>query len=287
MRTPIKNFLGAAVLSLMGILLGVPALAADLPLKAPVAAPAYSWTGFYVGGAVGARRADSDLSINSIDELFFNNTIAQHNLQFCPQDLIPCRTGASSQGTAFRIGPYVGFNWQFAERWVAGIEGDWASANQTTTHDGFKFYIGNPPPDSSFAIKTSWDAGARARLGYLATPTLLLYATGGAAWLKTEVTSNCGAQSCFPGTYSPTVISQSSVRSGWTVGGGVESLLGGNWLLRAEYRYADYGTASTMDVRPCTSQPGCNAASSLNVGYDVALKSHTATLGIAYKFGQP
>jgi outer membrane immunogenic protein len=161
-----------------------------------------------------------------------------------------------------RIGPYVGFNWQIGERWVAGIEGDWAWADKTTTNDGFKFFQGNLPPDSSFAVKTSWDAGARGRLGYLVAPTLLVYGIGGAAWLKTEVTSNCGAVSCFPGTYTPTVVGQSSIRSGWVLGGGVETMLGDNWLLRAEYRYADYGSVSYTGVRPCTSQPGCNAGSS-------------------------
>ena len=286
MRAPVKNLLGAIAFSLVGVPV---ALAADMPVKAAPVAAVYNWTGFYVGGAIGARRTDSDLSIGSIDELFSNNTITQHDLPFCTQDHIPCRTGASSGGTALRIGPYVGYNWQIGERWVAGIEGDWAWADNTTTHDGFKFFqsIGNVPGDSSFAVKTSWDAGARARLGFLATPTLLVYGTGGAAWMKTDMTSNCGALSCFPGTNSPLVISQSSVRTGWTLGGGVESMLAANWILRAEYRYADYGSVSTTDVRPCTSQPGCGTASSLNVGYDVALKSHTATLGIAYKFGQP
>lgn len=288
MRTPVKNLLGAIAFSLVGIPV---ALAADMPVKAPVNAPVaavYNWTGFYVGGAIGARRTDSDLSIGSIDELSFNNTFTQHDLPTCAQQpLRPCRTGASSGGTAFRVGSYVGFNWQFGERWVAGIEGDWAWADNTTTNDGFKFFLGNPPPDSSFSVRTTWDASARGRLGYLVAPTVLLYGTGGAAWLKTDLTSNCGALSCFPGTYTPTVLNQSSIRSGWTVGAGVESMLAANWIVRAEYRYSDYGNASYTDVRPCTQQPGCNAGSSLNVGYDLALKSHTATVGIAYKFGTP
>ena len=63
-------------------------------------------------------------------------------------------------------------------------------------------------------------------------------------------------------------------------------MLGGNWLLRAEYRYADFGSKSYTDVRPCT-QALCHNGSSLNVGYDLALKSQTVTVGLAYKFGQP
>ena len=288
MRQIIAARLGAIALS---IVCASSALAADMtapaPIysKAPVPMTAY-WTGFYTGAALGARQTDSDLSIGSIDELFNNNTFTQNDLPACTLNLNPCRTSGAFRGTAFRVGPYAGYNWQFATQWVAGIEGDWAWANNTTTADGFKFLISNQPPDSSFSVKTGWDASARLRLGYLATPTILAYVTGGAAWIQTGVTTNCGTTSCFPGTVTPAVVDQASVRTGWTVGGGLEDMFAANWILRAEYRYSDYGNASYLDIRPCTSQL-CNAASSLNVGYNLSLKSHTATLGIAYKWGGP
>lgn len=271
----------------LAAILSAPAMAADFAVKAPPVAPSNTWTGFYTGAALGARQTDSDLSIGSIDELFNNNTFTQHDLPACTLNIIPCRTSGAFRGTAFRVGPYAGYNWQFAPQWVAGIEGDWAWANSTTTANGFKFFQGNPPPDSSFSVKTGWDASARLRLGYLATPAILAYVTGGATWIQTDVTTNCGTTSCFPGTFMPAVVNQASVRTGWTVGGGLEDMFAANWVVRAEYRYSDYGTASYLDVRPCTSQPGCNAASSLNVGYNLSLKSHTATLGIAYKWGGP
>jgi hypothetical protein len=31
-------------------------------------------------------------------------------------------------------------------------------------------------------------------------------------------------------------------KPGWTVGGGIEAMLWGNWLGRVEYRFADYGS---------------------------------------------
>jgi outer membrane immunogenic protein len=42
----------------------VPALAADMPTKAPapIAAPVYTWTGFYLGAHAGYRWADADLT---------------------------------------------------------------------------------------------------------------------------------------------------------------------------------------------------------------------------------
>jgi outer membrane immunogenic protein len=146
-------------------------------------------------------------------------------------------------------------------------------------------YLGNGG-DSTIALKSGWDASVRTRIGYLATPTLLVYATGGAAWMQTEITSNCGPVSCVPGQYSPAVLTQSSVQTGWTIGGGIESVLASNWLLRAEYRYTDYGTASYTDHRTCSPSPSpsCGIFTALDVSYDIALRTHTATVGLAYKF---
>jgi outer membrane immunogenic protein len=66
------------------------------------------------------------------------------------------------------------------------------------------------------------------------------------------------------------------VRAGWTAGGGIESMLGSNWMARAEYRFADFGTRSNTDIR--TGALGAVAS------YDLRLTTHTAQFGIAYKF---
>jgi outer membrane immunogenic protein len=86
-------------------------------------------------------------------------------------------------GTGFRASPYVGLNWQFAPRWVAGVEGDFGFAGQTTTLAGF---FSAPPVTissaaDSLAVKTMWDASLCGRFGFLLTPTTLVYATGGVA----------------------------------------------------------------------------------------------------------
>jgi outer membrane immunogenic protein len=266
-------------------------LAADMQAPVLKAAPAVvtnGWSGFYLGAAAGARATDHDLNIRAIDELFVGG-FAQNDFPLCATNTPPCSSGATFRNTAFRVGPYAGYNVQFANRWVAGVEADWAWADQTTTQGGFKFFLGGVglPPDSTFAIKSGWDASLRGRIGFLATPTLLFYGTGGAAWLQTDVTSNCGPVSCFQPIVGPAVVTHSSVRTGWTAGGGIEAMFGSNWIARAEYRYSDYGSSGYTDVRPCTSAPGlnCNAATSINVAYNVSYRTHTAMFGLAYKFG--
>ncbi len=82
------------------------------------------------------------------------------------------------------------------------------------------------------------------------------------------------------------VVSDSTTKAGWTVGGGLETVLWGNWLARAEYRYADFGTSSLQVARAGTiGVPPTPFASSDNV--DVRLHTHMATFGLAYKFGEP
>ena len=73
-----------------------------------------SWTGFYLGLGVGSRatRTDATVTSESIGPLFQ------------PADLGSIATGQPLDGIGFRASPYVGYNWQFAPRWIAGLEGD-------------------------------------------------------------------------------------------------------------------------------------------------------------------
>ena len=50
-RRPLELALAGAALGALA--LGKPALAADMPLKAPHLRPAFDWSGFYIGGHVG------------------------------------------------------------------------------------------------------------------------------------------------------------------------------------------------------------------------------------------
>jgi outer membrane immunogenic protein len=118
---------------------------------------------------------------------------------------------------------------------------------------------------------------------------VLLFGTGGVAFTHVESSATCGAVA-FPvgwcslgGPFLNTTQTRSADRIGWTVGGGIEAMLSPNWLVRGEYRYADYGKfASTVFT-------GSNGAvvNGDAIAYDTALRTHTVTVGIAYKFGGP
>jgi outer membrane immunogenic protein len=184
-------------------------------------------------------------------------------------------------GTAFRSAPYLGVNWQIMPRWLAGIEGDFGIANQATSLEGFGFSPGvfafERNKSDTFAVRTTWDASARGRVGFLVTPALLAYGTAGAAWQHFTVASTCVSLAC--GELAPAFVTESTTKAGWTVGAGLESMLSGNWFARAEYRFADFRpTSLTLPRQDRVGNP-------VSSNFDVGLRTHTATFGISYKFG--
>jgi outer membrane immunogenic protein len=113
-------------------------------------------------------------------------------------------------------------------------------------------------PELSFASlpfdrARTWSAGVRA--GYLVNPTTLLYVSGG--YTRTSMDFDLFGTVDF---------------SGYFVGGGVETQLMGNWLLRGEYRFADYRREVVADC-------GCGAT------LDVEPSMHTGRVLLIYKFG--
>jgi outer membrane immunogenic protein len=288
----------------LAALLASPAIAADMPLKAPPPPPVSSWTGFYLGLGVGFRADESDPKVTASNFAQAGFPVL-NNLVDCVD--LPCALSEPSRGPAFRVAPYLGVNWQVAPRWVVGVEGDVGSARRTTTLNGL--FLPTVPGfgnvNDSFVARTTWDASARLRGGFLLDPAVLVYATGGVAWTHLDTTSNCGNPPFAFGVglsncttprpaplngETPPTIAHSATRVGWTVGGGVEAALWSNWILRAEYRYADYGTFSATDVRtcadPCSFGLGTTAAV-VSQSYELHLRSHIANFGLAYKFGDP
>lgn len=264
-----------AVLLTVALSLGVvqAATAADMPVKAPAATATPSWTGFYAGVSLGGRWSDATWTTSSI---------VGPPVAFAPPD--PTNAVVDYDSSTVRIGGYLGYNWQFAPRWLAGLEGDLAWGNSKNTRGGVPGTFGTgqytgpgvTAVDSTF-VKETWDASLRARLGFLLTPTWLLYAIGGVAFQDLEVGASCGGHP--PSWCNNTVArseSVSSVRVGWTIGGGVETMLSKNWLARVEYRYADYGSiVHTFFPAPPTGDA---------VVSSVSLRTHTVLGGISYNF---
>jgi outer membrane immunogenic protein len=191
------------------------ATAADLavrpmPVKAPVvAAPAWSWTGFYIG---------------------INGGGVWHRGRARVNDDQPVFDFATAKAFSATFGGQAGVNWQ-VDRFVLGVEADWnwVDASKTTAFD--------IRPIFNFSSKLSSLATVRGRLGVTLSPTMI-YATGGFAAGKV----NNFVPILFNG------FSNSEVRTGWTAGGGIEHMLTRNWTVKAEALYVDLGKSTVGDL---------------------------------------
>ena len=229
-----------------------PALAADMPVKAPVKAPivaAYNWTGCYIGGNVGYSwgRARGNVNTPDLPPVFPGSFPISQNLD-----------GVIGGGQ-------IGCNRQFDSRWVLGIEADFqgsAEKHSNSFSDPFALVIGEGGVSGvlsqTIEAKIQWFGTVRGRAGFLISPTLMLYGTGGLAYGKVSVTDNFSSVVTVdlgggPVTATTTgSIGDSKTKFGWTLGAGVEGALFDtrNWTWKVEYLYVDLGSLSGSGVAP-------------------------------------
>ena len=238
-------------------LIGTPVRAADMAIKAPPPpAPVYSWTGFYVGGNIGYSwgKASGDLNDPAIDI-------------FSGLGTLPTSFSESLKPKGGIGGGQFGYNYQINPTWVVGLEADLQASNEHASNSQSAstsgVFIGpgitgltSSAVGTTFDARISWFGTARARAGVLITPTTLFYATGGLAFGGVKVSGSGGANinlaaciagiGCIPtGSASGAfAFNQSTTKTGWTLGGGVEGALTGNWTWKAEYLYLDLGSES-------------------------------------------
>ena len=230
-----------------------PALAA--PVNAPVVA-VYNWTGCYVGANVGYSwgRARGDINSSTFGGLGFPNPFS---VSLNPDGVIG--------------GGQIGCNRQFDNRWVLGLEADFqGSAGKDSRNFSNPFVIGEGGVvNQTIEAKIQWFGTVRGRAGFLISPTLMLYGTGGLAYGKTSISDNLSAVINTPGgpISLASTISASQTRVGWTLGAGVEGVLFDwkNWTWKIEYLYVDLGSMSGSGVDPIAGAYSWNAKFTDNI----------------------
>ena len=109
-------------------------------------------------------------------------------------------------------------------------------------------------------------------------PNLLFYAKGGGAW--THVTFDTVTKTAAG---VPTLFAQGDKDlSGWTIGAGAEYKVTRNLVMRAEYNYVDFGSASTSrNVLFGTAAPVLTGTS---LARDYASHLNIVKIGAAWLF---
>lgn len=194
-------------------------LAARPYTKAPVAvSPAVNWTGFYIAAGGGGAYSTNDHN----DYVTATGVAASPNLT----------TGARGWLATVQAGA----DYQFAgTNWLVGVFGDYDFSD--IKGDVSTFGTFGPTVTGSQKQDWQWSVGARA--GYLVTPSLLTYVSGGytqAHWKGTTLNS-------FPAAPVGTFNLNGSTKGGWFIGTGDEYALT-NYLpglfWKTEYRYSEF-----------------------------------------------
>ncbi|BCP52799.1 porin [Kaistia sp. 32K] len=215
------------------------AQAADLTAAPPepVPAPAFSWTGLYLGGHAGYGWGDFT------------------------SDPTDAYGGLKPDG--FFGGGQVGYNYQFDNRLVLGVEAD---VSFGSLKDDIDTVIGDPSEaavEIAYSTKIDTFGTVRGRLGY-AADRFLPYVTGGLAWARADL--------AFSNTITVdgqqlvhNAASNKQTYTGWTIGAGVEYAVTNNITAKLDYLYADLGsrdfdlgTPVQADLKVQTVQVGLN-----------------------------
>jgi outer membrane immunogenic protein len=197
-----KLFLASVALA---ALLATPAVAADMPVKAPVPkAPPYDWSGFYFGAQGGGGWA-------------------MHTLTFVPGgdvDTLNSTSGAFAGG-------YAGYNLQVSPWFLLGVEAAWAWSNIKMTGTDC---VGGVAVCTN-EIKSL--GSVRGRAG-LVLERALVYVAGG--WGFGDARYD---RMFFP-VAVPIIPGVSTSVSGPTGAGGVEIAFSDNFLGRFQYEYFEF-----------------------------------------------
>jgi outer membrane immunogenic protein len=194
------------------------------PAYTPLPMVTANWTGFYVNGGFGYGLWAADTTtVNP----------ATGACWLCS----PQRQGG--KGWLGVVGG--GFDYQFAPQFVAGVLADYDfSSLKGSIQDQNPVLVGETKQTAA------WAAGAR--VGWLATPAMLTYVSGGYSGARFSGATMVNEFSGVGAGSTP-----GFTRSGWFAGGGMETtfnplgMLGKGWFWRTEYRYASYGSQTLTD----------------------------------------
>jgi outer membrane immunogenic protein len=318
------------------------AFAADLPSAKgppPIYPPTPIWTGFYAGLNAGydwgtsANAATGSAPLLDAVALIANGFDPAHVVA---GGLNNGGTALANSGTAkvnqsgFIGGGQIGYNYQWGSNFLAGLEAD----IQGTGARGSGIYTGafqdsiqwNDGPGAHpcgptvncvlvrtaagagrVSAKTDWLGTARGRLGYLFSPTLLVYGTGGLAF--GGVSASTVHSAIFQGSLAnlnppfagfngvislPTLAGSghySNTRVGWTAGGGLEWMFMPNWSLKTEALYYDLGKAAVGSSPVVAASPSTIAVPpslAVNAGQPLIASrptTHVAFNGVVVRAG--
>jgi opacity protein-like surface antigen len=265
--------------------------AADMPVKAPPkAAWVDSWAGPYIGAYFGAGAGQAAESFTGASASDTITTLNGAVVQTSARNQASAGNMAGDM-TGSMVDLFAGYNWRIGNFVVGGqVEGTAFSdvalktiGTQTTTSVSL-LNGGVTSSTSSFGTTENSQqlrsrVGLIGRVGFLATPNLLLYGLGGLEL----------GHFVYPDGNDPFGGNNGKWVAGYTVGAGGEARLDEHWSLRAEYRYLHFDVnRNETDFGTQTQVTGAAVANSLfnaATARQTAADFHLGKIGLVYRFG--
>jgi outer membrane immunogenic protein len=316
------------------------AFAADLPSRKaepylpPPPPPPPMWTGFYAGlnagYGFGTNSNTQSIASGYHGYNYWNEGYEGYvgGVSTLGAGLALSGVGNNSNQNGFIGGGQVGYNYQWGPSFVIGIEADiqgtgirgnsrTVGVGGDSTFLGYSDYEANDfynltstaSGTTSVHAGVDWMGTVRGRLGYLFTPTMLVYATGGLTYggvyanVNNYAVATSSADHFYDGVYDHTDGSwnhtfvgggnKSSTLVGWNVGGGLEWMFMPNWSLKAEAIYwnmgnmtlptVSYAVAPESGYYESSANPSSNGATAIGATR-VNYQGVIARAGVNYHF---
>ncbi|WP_336287914.1 outer membrane protein [Bartonella sp. CB60] len=246
------------------------------PTAPVVTVPAFSWTGFYLGGQIGGLSGRTSLNYLGDGNTRRVNSIKKENLP---------------QLSGFVGGIYAGSNVDIEHGFIIGIDTDimWSDKKDTKAINAISINLRKIeqsdrgerekeeeyhdedlvafPGAMRYTLKQKWFGATRVRVGFSAN-RVMPYVAGGIAYTQLRNVykkSDKNRRNLID--FADFFYDEKKTMVGYTLGGGVDFAMADNMIMRAEYRYSDFGKKKF-------------AHDKMEVGY----KTNDFRVGIAYKF---
>ncbi|WP_375642254.1 MULTISPECIES: outer membrane protein [unclassified Bartonella] len=240
-----------------------------------IAGHAFSWTGFYLGGQIGNFSGKTTASYLK-DETRIWNPVGKENL--------PKLSG-------FIGGVYAGSNIDIDNSFIIGIDTDimWSGKKDSKdvalpkkspteekpkpieetslTRDLHEEDPITPIKAVRHTLKQKWAGATRVRVGF-AIERVMPYVSGGIAYTQLQNIFGLVADSKSGEVDSSDWLhDEKKTMIGYTLGGGVDFAMTDHVIVRAEYRYSDFGKKKFVHDK-----------------FEMGYKTNDFRVGVAYKF---
>ncbi|WP_019222516.1 outer membrane protein [Bartonella rattaustraliani] len=222
-----------------------------------VVSPSFSWSGFYFGGQIGGRSGKTSATVPDVEIPLHPDEVSKG------KKWIPLEEKYLPKLSGFTAGLYAGVNFDVGNGLVLGVDTDMLLFQQKDTKTET---VGAPAQAAerrsmlregsddeqknevrgtvSHTLKQKWSGATRVRVG-LPFDRVMPYVSGGVAYGQFQdiFSVSITGEQPFNATSDVT-----NTMIGYTLGGGIDFAVTDDIILRAEYRYSDFGKKKFKDV---------------------------------------